>query len=104
MTLDPAALAAAVHGVDGAISLALRVQPGAKRSQVKGMHGDRLRVAIAAPPVDGKANRALIAWLAKLLGVRKDAVVLIAGASSRDKRFRCEISRAELERALLSEA
>ncbi len=77
----------AVSGKDGDVRLAVRAQPGAKVSQVIGMHGDRLRIAIHAPPVDGKANAALCAFVAEWLGVPKRAVTLGAGESSRDKRL-----------------
>ena len=100
MTTGAANLATAISGGDGAVVLALRVQPGAKRSQLKGMHGDRLRVAVASPPVDGKANRALVIWMAKLLGLRRSDVTLISGAASRDKRVCCAAPRSEIEAAL----
>jgi uncharacterized protein (TIGR00251 family) len=68
--------------------LALYVQPGARRDGIVGLHGDRLKVAIAAPPVDGRANDALLAFLADRLGVRKSAVMLVGGETSRPKRIR----------------
>ena len=100
MSEGAANLASAISGADGAAVLALRVQPGAKRSQLMGLHGDRLRVAVASPPVDGKANRALVIWIAKLLGLRRSEVALISGAASRDKRVCCDASRSEIEAAL----
>ncbi len=78
--------AAAVRGADGAVQLWLRVQPGSKRSQVLGMYGDRLRVSLAAPPVDGKANAALVAWLAELFDLPRAKLRLVSGEASRDKR------------------
>lgn len=66
--------------------IAVRAQPGAKVSQVVGLHGDRLKIAVQAPPVDGKANAALCAFVAEWLGVAKRAVTLGAGETSRDKR------------------
>jgi uncharacterized protein (TIGR00251 family) len=77
----------AVSGKDGDVRLAVRAQPGAKVSQVTGMHGDRLKIAVHAPPVDGKANAALCAFVAEWLGVPKRAVTLGAGEASRDKRL-----------------
>ena len=76
----------AVSGKDGDVRLAVRAQPGAKVSQVTGMHGDRVKIAVQAPPVDGKANAALCAFVADWLGVPKRAVSLGAGETSRDKR------------------
>ncbi len=77
----------AVSGKDGDVRLAVRAQPGAKVSQVLGLHGDRLKIAVQAPPVDGKANAALCAFVAAWLGVGKRAVVVGAGETSRDKRL-----------------
>lgn len=71
-----------------AVILSLHIQPGAKRTEVAGLHGDALKIRLAAPPVDGKANEALIAFLAKALGVVKADVELVSGHSSRAKRVR----------------
>lgn len=66
-------------------ALALHVQPGAKRSGAAGLHGGRLKVRIAAPAVDGRANEELVAFVAQALGVPKRAVALAKGERSRDK-------------------
>ena len=66
-------------------SLALYVQPGAKRAGVVGLHGDRLKVRIAAPALDGRANDALIEFLAEKLGLPKARVTVARGERSRDK-------------------
>ena len=68
--------------------IALHLQPGAKRSKVCGMYGDVVKLAIQAPPVDGKANAALCAFLAARMRIPTAAVTLISGASGRDKRVR----------------
>lgn len=73
---------------DGAFFIAVHAQPGAKRDAVVGLYGDRLKIALTAPPVDGKANAALTKFLAKKLGIAKSAVLLTSGDTSRDKRFR----------------
>ena len=65
--------------------LSVRVQPGARETAIVGWVGDVLRVRISAPPVDGKANEALIAVLAKALGVTKSSVRILRGGSSRRK-------------------
>lgn len=65
----------------------IHAQPGAKRSAVVGEHGGRLKIAIASPPVDGKANSALITFLAKTLGVSKSSVSILSGETSRQKRL-----------------
>jgi uncharacterized protein (TIGR00251 family) len=76
------------------VVLALRVQPGARRTAIVGSHGDRLKVAIATPPTDGRANAALLAFLAERLAVPKSAVRLLSGPASRDKRVEIDTSLA----------
>ncbi len=63
----------------------LHVQPGAAKSEIVGRHGDALKIRIAAPAVDNKANAALVAFLSDMLGVRKSAIALRQGAGSRRK-------------------
>jgi len=75
-------------GADGSITLELHCQPGAKRTEVVGTHGEALKVRLAAPPVEGRANEALIAFLAESFGVPKRNVALIRGESSRAKTVR----------------
>jgi len=70
---------------DGSLTLAIHVQPNAKRSEVTGAHGDAVRIRLAAPAIEGKANAALIAWLADAFGVPERAVTLVRGARSRHK-------------------
>lgn len=65
--------------------LDLHVQPGAKTTSCAGEHGGRLKLKIAAPPVDNKANAHLLAWLAVQLGVPKSSVRLVRGETSRQK-------------------
>ncbi len=59
--------------------------PGARRSELAGVADGRLRVRLAAPPVEGRANEALVRYLADLLGVRRDDVTVVAGGRSRRK-------------------
>lgn len=73
---------------DGSFVLALHIQPGAKKTVIAGLHGDALKIRLAAPPVDGKANAALIEFLAKTCGVPRSAVELVSGETSRSKRVR----------------
>ena len=70
------------------VTLRLHIQPGAKKTEVVGPHGEALKIRLAAPPVDGKANACLLAFLAERLDVAKSAVSLISGDSSRAKRVR----------------
>ena len=67
--------------------LDVHVQPRASKDEIAGVHGGRLKVRITAPPLDGKANRHLIAFFAELFKVAKGDVVLLAGESGRDKRI-----------------
>ena len=67
------------------ISLELIVVPRSSRSEIIGPHGDRLKVALKAPPVDGKANRELLKLLSKLMGVPQKSLRVLHGESSRRK-------------------
>jgi len=67
-------------------TLTLHIQPGAKKTEVVGVHGEALKIRLAAPPVDGKANTCLIAFLADRLGIAKSAIRLVSGDTSRAKR------------------
>jgi uncharacterized protein (TIGR00251 family) len=66
--------------------LQLHIQPGAKRTELVGSHGDALKIRLAAPPVDGRANAALLDFLAGRLGLPGRDLRLIAGDTSRRKR------------------
>lgn len=85
---------------DGVV-LTLHIQPGAKRTECAGLHGEAMKIRLAAPPVDGKANEALVAYLAKTLGVPKSRVELISGETSRAKRLRVDGVKAEAVRRAL---
>jgi uncharacterized protein (TIGR00251 family) len=74
-------------------TLAVHVQPGAKRTAVAGLHGDRLKIRIAAPALDGRANEALVAFVAEALGVPKRSVRVAAGERSRDKVVAVAVDR-----------
>lgn len=70
---------------NGHITLTLHIQPGAKKTEFAGLHGDALKIRLAAPPVDGKANEALIKFVAGVLRLPKSAVNLKSGQTSRRK-------------------
>lgn len=72
-------------GADGRITLTLHIQPGAKKTEFAGLHGDALKIRLSAPPVDGKANEALIKFVAETLKLPKSAVSLKSGQTSRRK-------------------
>ncbi|MEO8696847.1 MAG: DUF167 domain-containing protein [Acidimicrobiales bacterium] len=73
---------------DGAITVVIRVTPGARRSEVIDASGDRLRIRIAAPAHEGRANAEAQRFVAALFGVRRAAVSLVRGERSRDKTLR----------------
>lgn len=79
----------------------IHAQPGAKKCEIAGLHGDALKVRIAAAPVDGRANDALIAYLAGQLGVSKSLLRLERGSTGRRKTVRVASQHAD-PRALLN--
>ena len=85
------------------MSFSVRVSPSASRSSVQGEHGGALKVSLAAPPVEGKANAELIKLIAKQLGVPKRAVEILHGEQSKQKTLRVLGVRAEQVRALIEE-
>jgi hypothetical protein len=80
---------------------ALRVQPRASRNAIAGIVGDALKLAITAPPVDGKANAAVVEFFAELLRVPKSSVVIVAGETGRNKRIAIRGAKAEAVRKAL---
>src|ERR1700682_1713930 len=76
--------------------LELHVQPGAKRTEVVGMHGERIKIRLAAPAQDGRANAALTAFLSEELNIPKRDVSIEAGLSSRQKRVIVDGVKGEL--------
>lgn len=74
----------------GGAVLEVVVVPRASRTRVVGEHGGRLKLQLAAPPVDGAANEALLGFLADALGVRRAAVVILRGESGRRKTVRVD--------------
>ena len=82
-------------------TLTLHIQPGAKKTEVAGEHGDALKIRLAAPPVDGKANAALIAFVADRLGLAKSAVNLKSGQTSRRKVLEVTAAPADTQERLL---
>lgn len=70
--------------------LQLRITPNARKSEIVGRHGDAIKIKIQAPPADGKANRALLAFLAAKLRMPEQALTIRGGEKSRDKRVEVE--------------
>ncbi len=83
-----------------ALVLELHVQPGAARTEISGLHGERLKVRVAARAIDGGANQALVEYLAGRFGVAKRDVAIEAGQSSRQKRVRVRGARISPEALL----
>src|SRR5712664_2269061 len=91
-------LSAAVREVPGGIELSVFCQPKAARSALIGRHGGALKAKVKAPPVEGKANQALLDLLAGALGVPRGRLTLVSGEQSRNKRVR--VDGIDAERAL----
>jgi uncharacterized protein (TIGR00251 family) len=77
--------------VAGGVTLAVRAQPGAKKTAIVGVYGEgdaaQLKIAVQAPPIEGRANDALVAFLAETFGISKRSVELVSGELSRSKVF-----------------
>ena len=77
--------------VAGGVTLAVRAQPGAKKTAITGVYGEgdaaQLKIAVQAPPVEGRANEALVAFLAENFNVPRKSVELVSGELSRSKIF-----------------
>lgn len=86
---------------DRPVKLRIRVVPGAKSTGVLGRYGDAWKVRVTAPPERGRANDAVVALVARCVGVERPAVQVVAGLSSRDKVVELVgVSREEAERRL----
>ena len=77
-----------VHDTSSGATFAVKVHPRSKKNALTGEVGDALKVALTAPPVDGKANAACIEFFAKLLNVPRSSVTIASGQSSRTKVIR----------------
>jgi uncharacterized protein len=83
------------------VSFSVRVQPRASRTAISGIVGDAVKVALAAPPVEGKANEVLIRFFAEMFEVPRAAVEIVSGESSRNKVVRVAGVSAEFVRSRL---
>ena len=85
----------------GGVTFAIKVQPRARRNAVVGELGDALKIALTAPPVDGRANEACVEFLAERLKLPRASITIAAGESSRNKVIRVMgITAAELRKRL----
>lgn len=82
------------------LTLTLHVQPGAKRTDIAGLHGEALKVRLAAPPIEGRANEALLKFIAESFGVSLRQVELKQGGQSRHKVVAITGSQVEPESLL----
>jgi hypothetical protein len=87
------------------VTLAVRAQPGAKRTAIAGLYGEgaaaQLKIAVHAPPIEGRANAALIAFLADFFSISKSSVDLVTGDLSRSKVFLlCGVKKEQAETKL----
>lgn len=85
-----------VRNAQTGVVLDVSVVPGAARTEPIGLHDGALRVRLAAPPVDGKANDALVAWLARELGCPRRSVALVRGPASRRKQVAIGLPMADV--------
>jgi len=80
-----------IRSVAQGVTLAVRAQPGAKRTAITGIYGEgaaaQLKIAVQSPPVEGRANSALIAFLAETFGLPKNQIEIVSGELSRSKVF-----------------
>ena len=93
-----------LRSTDAGVELFLAIQPRASRNRVVGCQGEELKVALTAPPVDGAANKACCMFIARLCGLPKSRVQLIAGRASRHKRLLLEGADLKQVDALLEAA
>ncbi len=75
---------------EGAVLIRVKAVPGAKREQIAGVLGDRLKIKVSAPPEGGKANAAICALIARTLGVKAGAVSVVSGMTNPEKIVRVE--------------
>lgn len=93
-----------ISEVPGAVRVKLHIHPGAKRNGTAGFFGDSLKFDLQTPPVDGKANAALLKQFAKLLNCSKSSVTLVSGLTSRDKVLEIKnVDKATIVKILLDQ-
>jgi uncharacterized protein (TIGR00251 family) len=91
----------AIQERNGSVTISVRVQPKASRTELAGAHGDALKIRLAAPPVDGEANQECVRFLARTLGVARSAVEIVSGHASKTKVVRVAGVTADEARRLL---
>jgi uncharacterized protein (TIGR00251 family) len=79
-----------IEQISGGVLIKVYVSPRASSNKVVGEHNDSIKIALTAPPVEGAANKALVEFVAKVLGVPKGNVIIIVGETSRNKTLRVD--------------
>ena len=93
----------AIRCAADSLLVGFRVSPGSVRTAVRGMYGERLKVAVSAPPEDDRANRELVSTVADWLGLPRDNVTIASGHASRDKTLAFKgVDEAELRSRLIA--
>jgi uncharacterized protein len=92
---------ALIHEMHGGVSFGIKVHPRAKKNAITGEIGEALKISLTAPPIDGRANEACIAFLAELLNLPRSSITITSGQSSRNKIIRVVGVSAEWIRARL---
>lgn len=90
-----------IRGTPAGVEVDVWVQPRASKDELSGLQGDALKIRLAAPPVDGEANEALVRYLAKLAGVPRSSVELVRGHTGRRKTVRLKGVGVEEVRSLV---
>jgi len=90
-----------LRAVEGGVEIVLHIQPGAAHCEISGLHGNALKIRVAARAVEGAANGALLDILAQCLGLQRRAVRILRGEKSRRKAVWAAISPDEAERRLM---
>ncbi len=94
----------ALRATEDGCTLPVRVHPGAKRNAIHGTHDGSLKISLSTPPTDGRANAALIEFLAERLNIPRARIALLTGAASRTKTLRIVgLTQNEVEEKLLSD-
>ncbi len=75
-----------IKQVDEGVEISLYIQPGASKSDLAGIHNGQIKLKIKAPPVDGKANEAVVEFLSEILGTAKRNIQILKGEKSREKK------------------
>ena len=90
-----------VRKVEGGVVVSVKVQPNASKDRVVGKHGDQIKIAVTVSPEKGKANKAVIKVLSKLLGVKSSDIQINSGETSRDKKvFLRDINEEDISRVI----